>query len=147
MTFVRPTLAFLGALLVTIILGSMASAHFVLNGLTDLGVSIPVGDRISMMLEDIVGMGPLYGVLIGIGLLIAFIVAIFVTRLAPQLRWFVYLVAGGTAVAVTLVTLKAAFGIMPIGGARTMGGFVTQVAIGALAGYLYVRFNPARETA
>jgi len=147
MRFVRPVGSFIVTLLVLIILGSIASTHFVLQGLTDLGVDIPFSDRLSMTLQDILGIAPMYGAIFGIGLIIAFVVAIFVTRLAPSLRWFVYLVAGATAMAVTLMTLQLAFdGIMPISGARTAGGFIAQVAVGAIAGYVFAKLTP-RQTA
>lgn len=147
MRFVRPVGSFIATLLILIILGSIASTHFVLLGLSDLGVEIPLSDRLSMTLQDILGIAPMYGAIFGLGLIIAFVVAIFVTQLAPSLRWFVYLVAGATAMAVTLMTLQLAFdGIMPISGARTAGGFIAQVAVGAIAGYVFARLTP-RQTA
>ena len=145
MRFVRPVGSFIATLLILIILGSIASTHFVLLGLSDLGVEIPLSDRLSMTLQDILGIAPMYGAIFGLGLIIAFVVAIFVTRLAPSLRWFVYLVAGGAAMGATLITLQLAFnGIMPISGARTAGGFIAQVAVGAIAGYVFARLTPSQ---
>jgi hypothetical protein len=147
MRFIRPVGSFLATLLVLIILGSIASTHFVLLGLSDLGVEIPFSDRLSMTLQDIVGIAPLYGVIFGLGLIVAFIAATFVTRLAPSLRWFVYLVAGAAAIGVTLTTLQIAFdGIMPIAGARSGGGFAAQVVVGAIAGYLFARLTPQQTS-
>lgn len=147
MRFIRPISGFIVSLLVLIVLGSIASTHFVLQALSDLGTEIPFADRISMTLQDIVGIAPLYGAIFGIGLLIAYLVAMFVTRLAPSLRWLVYLVAGGTAMAVTLIILQLAFdGIMPISGARTASGFIAQVAVGAIAGYVFAKLTPRQTT-
>ena len=138
MSFVRPIGSFFAAVIVAIILGSIASTHFVLGALSDLGVAIPFPDRLAMTIQDIVGIAPLYGAIIGTGLLVAFVASIFVSKLAPNLRWFVYLVAGGTAVGVTLITLQTVFGgIMPISGARSTGGFIAQIAVGAIAGYVF----------
>ncbi len=148
MSYVRPIGSFFAAVIVAIILGSIASTHFVLAALSDLGVDIPFGDRVSMTLQDIVGIAPLYGSIIGAGLLVAFVAAIFVSKLAPNLRWFVYLVAGGTAVGVTLVTLQTVFGgIMPISGARSTAGFLSQIAVGAIAGYVFARLTGDPEAA
>ncbi len=148
MSYVRPFGSFIAAVIVAIILGSMASTHFVLGALTDLGIEIPFSDRLSMTLQDIVGIAPLYGAIIGTGLLVAFIAALFVARLAPGLRWFVYLVAGGTAVGVTLITLQTVFGgIMPISGARSTGGFIAQIAVGAVAGYVFATLTSKSQTA
>ncbi|MEQ9145863.1 MAG: hypothetical protein RLO08_16060 [Parvibaculaceae bacterium] len=145
MAFIRPVSGFLAALIVMIVLGSIASTHFVLQGLSDLGTEITLSDRLSMTLQDIGGIAPLYGAIFGTGLLIAFIVAIFVTRLAPSLRWLVYTVAGATAMLVTMIALQVAFdGIMPISGARTTGGFLAQIAVGALAGFTFASLTPRR---
>lgn len=146
MRFARPLGSFIAVLIVLILLGSTASTHFVLQGLTDLGVDIPLSERVSMTLQDIAGIAPLYGAIFGLGLIIAFTVAIFVTRLAPSLRWLVYLVAGGAAIAATLSLLAIAFdGIMPISGARTTGGFIAQVVGGAFVGYLFARLTPPKS--
>ena len=145
MRFVRPVASFIGVLILFVVLGSAASTHFVLQGLTDLGVAISLSERISMTLQDIIGIGPLYGGIFGTGLLVAFIVAMFVARLAPSLRWLVYLVAGATAVTVTLFALQAAFGIVAISGTRSTAGFLTQVAIGAFIGYVFARLT-SRKT-
>jgi hypothetical protein len=148
MSYVRPIGSFLAAVIVAIILGSIASTHFVLGALTDLGVEIPFSDRLSMTLQDIVGIAPLYGAIIGTGLLVAFVAAIFVAKLAPSLRWLVYLVAGGAAVGITLFTLQIVFGgIMPISGARSAGGFVAQIGVGAIAGYVFARLTTPQQTA
>jgi len=145
MRFARPVGSFFVVLIVLTVLGSAASTHFVLQGLTDLGVDIPLSDRVSMTLQDIVGIAPLYGAIFGLGLIVAFTMAIFVTRLAPSLRWLVYLVAGGTAIGAALTILVITFdGIMPISGARTTGGFIAQVVVGALAGYLFARLTPPK---
>ena len=148
MKFARPIGSFFAAVIVAIILGSIASTHFVLGALTDLGVEIPMSDRLSMTFQDIVGIAPLYGAIIGTGLLVAFVAAIFVTKIAPSLRWFVYLVAGGAAVGITLFTLQTAFGgIMPISGARSTGGFLAQIAVGAIAGYVFATLSNKSQSA
>ncbi len=148
MSYVRPIGSFFAAVIVAIILGSIASTHFVLAALSDLGIEIPFDDRLSMTLQDIVGIAPLYGAVIGAGLLVAFVAAVFVSKLAPSLRWLVYLVAGGTAVGVTLATLQTVFGgIMPISGARSTAGFLSQIAVGAIAGYVFARLTGNTEPA
>ncbi len=146
MRFVRPVSSFIAVVIVLIVLGSTASTHFVLRALGELGIAIPLSDRVSMTLADIVGIAPLYGAIFGLALIIAFIAAAFVTRLAPSLRWLVYLVAGGSAIGTALVVLVIAFdGIVPIAGARSTGGVITQVIVGAFVGYLFARFTPPKE--
>ena len=142
MAFLPTAGRFIITLAVLVILGSFASTHFVLLGLTDLGVEISAADRLSMILQDIVGIAPAYGAIFGAGLLIAFIAARYVTKLAPSQRKLVFLVAGGTAMAVTLAAFRLAFdGIMPISGARTTPGFIAQIAVGVICGYLFAHLT------
>lgn len=142
MAFLPTAGRFIITLVVLVILGSFASTHFVLAGLTNIGVEISASDRLAMTLQDIVGIAPAYGAIFGLGLLIAFIAARYVTRLAPSQRKLVFLVAGGTAMAVTLFAFQLAFdGIMPISGARTAPGFIAQVAVGVICGYLFAHLT------
>ncbi|MEQ9519357.1 MAG: hypothetical protein RLN89_07945 [Parvibaculum sp.] len=146
MAFLPTTGRFIITLLVLVVLGSFASTHFVLSGLTNMGVEISAGDRLAMTLQDIVGIAPAYGAIFGLGLLVAFVAARFVTKLAPSQRKLVFLVAGGTAMAVTLTLFRLAFdGIMPISGARTAPGFIAQIAVGVICGYLFAHLTTPRS--
>lgn len=137
--------AFLVALLSVIILGSLFHTQFVLNALP-VPTPVSLSDNISTSLFDMISMGPVYGGIMGIGLLIAFFIAIYVTKLAPSLRWLVYTVAGFVAVIATLLIMEASLGLMPIAGARTMAGLLMQGVAGAFAGYVFTRISPARSS-
>lgn len=138
--------AFLVALLSLIILGSLFHTQFVLNALP-VPTPVSLSDNIATSLSDIIGMGPLYGIIMGAGLLVAFIAAIFVTKLAPSQRGLVYIVAGFVAAVATLTIMKATFGLMPIAGARTMAGLLMQGVAGAVAGYVFTRISPTSAQA
>lgn len=138
--------AFLVALLSLIILGSFFHTQFVLSALP-VPTPVSLSDNIATSLSDIIGMAPLYGTIMGAGLLVAFLIAIFVTKLAPSLRWLVYAVAGFVAVIATLMIMRATFGLMPIAGARTVAGLLMQGVAGAVAGYVFTRISPASSSA
>lgn len=134
--------AFLVALLSLIILGSLFHTQFVLNALP-VPTPVSLSDNISTSLSDIIGLAPLYGAIMGAGLIVAFLIAIYVTKLAPSLRWLVYAVAGFVAVITTLMIMKATFGLMPIAGARSLAGLLMQGVAGAIAGYVFTRISRA----
>ncbi|MDF1685891.1 MAG: hypothetical protein ACJAXQ_000998 [Parvibaculaceae bacterium] len=134
--------AFVVALLSLVILGSFFHTQFVLSALP-VPTPVSFSDNMSTTLSDILGLAPLYGAIMGAGLLIAFLIAIYVTKLAPSLRWLVYMVAGFVAVIAALLIMKAVFGLMPIAGARSMAGLLMQGVAGAVAGYVFTRINPA----
>ncbi|PKQ08668.1 MAG: hypothetical protein CVT73_06250 [Alphaproteobacteria bacterium HGW-Alphaproteobacteria-12] len=137
----RIVLAFILAVIVATILGSVAHTQFILGALADLGVAIPFAERLSMTVHDIVGMGPQYGVIIAIGLLIALSAAALVFRIAGTGRTLIYGVAGAIALAVALMAMGMAYDITPIAGARSTAGFVAQMIAGALGGLVFARVS------
>ncbi|MDP1627735.1 hypothetical protein [Parvibaculum sp.] len=134
-------LAFVLAVVVTTVLGSIAHTQFVLAGLADVGADVSLSDRLSMTAHDIVGMGPLYGAIIGLGFVVAMLAGALVFRLAGTQRTLIYVVAGAAAVAVALTTMGIVYDITPIAGARSTLGFVTQMVAGALGGFAFARVS------
>jgi len=144
---IRTVFAWLAAVVVTTVLGIAASAQFVIAGLESVGLAVPLADRLSMTASDIAGMAPLYGVIIAVGLAIAFTIAGFVAMLAPSLRWFVYVVAGAGAMLAVLVLVEALLGLQGVAGARMnefgLWGYAAQKAAGAVGGLVYALVRPA----
>src|SRR5690554_5860363 len=73
MWILRIVLAFIGAVIVTTVLGAVFHTQFILARLVDMGIDIPFAERWSTTLHDIGGMAPLFGVVIALGFLVAFI--------------------------------------------------------------------------
>lgn len=144
--------AFVIAVAITAVLGSASSTHFVLAEYAALGHPPTLQERLDMTIHDIVGMGfgrdstvpGLYPVLIAIGLTIAFLAAGLVARIAPALRWLVFMVAGGAALLVMMVSLEAALGLMPISGVRTTAGLAGQGVAGAIGGLVFALLKQKR---
>ena len=112
----RIVLAFIGSVLVALVIAAAAHTQFVLAGLTGLGVDIPVGVRITTTARDIVGLAPSYGVIIAAGFLIAFGVAAVVRRYTTTLSPLAFPIAGAVAIAAALVLMNLSFPGTPLAG-------------------------------
>ncbi|MCC5885542.1 MAG: hypothetical protein JJT88_03820 [Gammaproteobacteria bacterium] len=144
----RFILAFLAAVLVSAALAAAASTQFVLAELARLGVEISFADRLSMTAHDVIGMGRLYLPVIGVGFLLAFGVAALVIRyLLPGWSVLGYSLAGFTAILAIILIMIVAFGLVPIAGARSIPGMLSQCLSGAVGGYLFARMLHWRRTA
>ena len=80
---VRRIAGFAVALVVMVLLGSIAHSLFVQEAWTQsagAAAAISTGERLSWILHDLVGLQPLYGALTGAALLIAFLAAGLVSR-------------------------------------------------------------------
>ncbi len=140
----RTVIAFILAIVVATLAGTIASTQDVIARLAELGAPVTLLDRFVMTAHDFVGMGPAYGAVIALAFLIAFTVAWLVIRVAPPLRLIGYVLAGAAAVAIALQAMIAVFGTVPIAGARDIYGFSAMVAGGALAGLAFALVSARR---
>lgn len=139
-------LGFLAGLLVINIIGVIISTQFNLGHLLALGVEVSFTTRLSTTFFDLISMQPLFGVIFGLGFLIAMLVGQLITKWVTVLPDLVFTLAGFAAIAVTLMSLSAAFQITAIGAAREWDGFFSLATVGGLAGYAFsnVRTRIAR---
>ena len=145
MTWLRRIVAYFAAVAATAVLGCIASTHFVLRGLTELGVSIGFGEWLSTIGHDVLGMGPMLGILVAVCFLIAFPVAALIVRFLPNLRTVGYVAAGGVAILVALYSMEAALATVPIAGARTPLGLAAQGVAGAAGGFVFALLSRRRS--
>ncbi|MBI1212072.1 MAG: hypothetical protein GC190_11460 [Alphaproteobacteria bacterium] len=146
----RAIIVFVLVLAVTVVVGIAAHSLFVMHAWTMAAVqasgAVPappsMADHIDWITHDIVGMGPTYGALVGIALIIAFIVAGYFARLTG-LRVIVFAVAGAVAMYVLFTIMKLTLGTVGVFGARGAEGLAAQAAVGALAGFLFAVMKPA----
>ena len=148
MSMLRLVLAYLAAVGVMAALGVLAQSLFVLLGLGEVGAAIPLPAALGMMADDLLGLGPIYAVLIAIGFLIAFPVAALAVRIVPAPRALIFAAAGLVCIAVMLTLMKEVFfGVQLIAGARSLPGFWAQAIMGALAGLAFAGLTPAPRKA
>lgn len=124
------------SVVVTYTLASFAHTRQVLSGLLQLGVQIPLVDRIVMIAGDWVGLY-LYLVVIAIGLLIAFCVMALFKRVLPVPGALMYAVGGALAMFVILWSMRELGSLTPIAGARGALGMSLQCLAGTVGGAVF----------
>ncbi len=150
MRWLARTVAYAGAVSTATVLGCLASSHFVLLGLMELGVAILWADRLAVYGRDVLGMGPLLAVVVGLALLVALPLGALGIRLLPRFPWHRfcgYGLAGGLAVPAALLAMQAALGAMPIAGARSWPGLLAQAAAGVAAGAVFAALRRGYDAA
>lgn len=141
-TFLRYLLAFLAAVLCTSLLGSIVSSQFVMAGLTDLGVEIPLADRLRMTVQDF-GILPALSAAVAAAFLPALAVAGLASRRFGGRRpWFA--VAGAAALIAELAIMQSVLGLMPVAGARTAAGLGALGVAGAAGGLAFALLTERR---
>jgi hypothetical protein len=134
---VRALAAFVAAVLIAYVCAVLAQTQHVMARLSELGVDVTFGDRLSASLHDLVGMATLYLPILAVAFAIAFPVAALIIRFAPNWRALGYPLAGGVAVLAIHVILNQVLDITPIAAARTTLGLTVQALCGALGGWLF----------
>lgn len=133
--------AMLAAVLAAYLAGSLANSQFVIAA-HDAPVSF--ADRFNMTIFDLSNMY-LYAAVILIGFCIAFAIAAALKKLLPRLARYAYPIAGAAALAVILGAMYILFQTVPISGARSPGGFISQVIAGGIGGWIFAKFGAGRS--
>jgi len=134
-------LAFFVALLGGYTAAVLAYSQLNLSNLTDMGVSVSLGDRFATFGHDLLSMAPVYLLAMFVALLLAFLFATLVLRWVPHLRTLGYVLAGVVGMLTLILFFKILMGTNPIAVTRTVVGFASQCLAGAVAGLIYVRLN------
>jgi hypothetical protein len=128
---------FLMATIFAFVLASLFHSQFVMSELTSVGVTISVVDRLSMSLDDLIGLYPIYGVVIGLSFLVAFCISALLIKRFQLPSKAVYFAGGGCGVATALFAMHPILDITVIAGARSTLGFICQSLAGAMGGWLF----------
>jgi cellobiose-specific phosphotransferase system component IIC len=127
------------ASVVGFIFASMLHTQAVLAKLTDIGIIITLNDRLSTTWQDMLGLAPTYGIIILIGLTIAFSVTGLLNKKLHTKGTFLYPLAGGVAMLVMLLAMQPILNVSLIAGSRGTAGLVMQVIAGLIAGVCFAR--------
>lgn len=146
----RRIIAFVFAAVLMAALGSLAHTWFVQQAWLEAAAmsggtpaELTLAERLSWMLDDVVGLQPLYGTLTTAALLISFLAAGLVSRFTG-LRTIVYAVAGGVAIFVMFTLMKNVLGTVGVFGARGPMGLGVQAFAGVLSGLLFAWLTQPR---
>ncbi|NMT65059.1 PQQ-dependent sugar dehydrogenase [Marinobacter orientalis] len=135
----KVVLAFVVAVFVGSVLGSLVQTQFNLQALEALGVRISMGTRLETSIHDLVNFAPLYAILFGVGFLFSVGIASLVVRLAGNSgRVWLYPLAAAAGLWATLRIVDA-LAPMPtlIAATRDSGGLMAMLATAAISGWLF----------
>jgi len=136
---VRRLAAYVSAVLITTVLGSIAHSLFIQQAWVSAAgadAQIPMGERISWITHDLVGLQPLYGGLVAVALLVAFLASGLLARYTG-LRTIVFAVAGAIAMFTLFTIMRMELGTVGVFGARGTMGLAVQMAAGLIAGLVF----------
>ena len=135
----RVVLAFIVALIVGSVLGSLVQTQFNLQALEGLGVEVSMGARLETTVQDLLNVAPLYAILFGLSFLFSQVAASLVARLAgPSGRLWLCPLAAAVGLWATFRIVDA-LAPMPtlIAATRDMGGLLAMLVTAALSGLLF----------
>lgn len=134
----RRSAAFLLALCICAIWGSLAQTQFNLADLMRLGIDVPLPVRLQSTWHDLYAFTPLYAVICLVGLVPAFALADWLAQGYESHRTALYTLAGAAAVWAALYSANLLAGLVVlVFAARTPLGLASLMAGGALAGWCY----------
>ncbi len=144
MRWVRPIAVWLAASLLAAIVGSLVQTQVNLYALQRMGAPISWAERITTSGQDLLGFAPMWLGLVAIGFAVALPVAAWIAhRYGRRLLWFV--LAGGAAILVILLSMNALLGITPIAASRKVPGMLLLALSGALGGALAGMYTGRRK--
>ncbi len=129
---------------VTAILGTLMSTHRVIEGSVALSdtyaAKMTFGTRLSMMGQDILGLGPILLILVLIAFLVAMGLAIILSRRFTRLALPIFLTAGFVAMLVLFRLLKfATFNVDIVAGTRDITGYILMGLAGMVGAFIVYR--------
>jgi hypothetical protein len=138
---------FLLASIATFILAGLLQTQMVLHELIKLNVEITFADRLYMSWQDLLGLLPTYGVIVCIGLLIAFAVVKVINTYSRFGSRYLYVLAGGIAMAIILMAMQPVLGVTLLAGARSILGIILQIIAGLIGGGCFVYLRSRQSSA
>lgn len=139
--YLRLCTHFLVAVIFAFVLASLFHSQFVMAELIKVGVDILFNDRLSMSIDDLLGLYPTYGIVIAVSYFISFIVAGLLIKRFKLSPYTLYCLAGGVGVTVALLAMHPILNITLLAGARSTFGFVCQSLAGAIGGMVFANLR------
>jgi hypothetical protein len=144
--YLRLSTHFLAAVILAFVVASLLHSQFVMAELSKVGVEILFNDRLSMSIDDLLGLYPTYGVVIAVSYFISFIVANLLIKRFKLFPYVTYCLAGGVGITVALLTMHPILEVTLLAGARSTLGFLCQSLAGAMGGAMFAHFRSQQQT-
>lgn len=141
---VRYVFAWVGAVVVGAVLGSIVQSQFSMAAIASLGVEVTPAEWLGVTVRDLFGFAPVWALVVAVSLLPAFPVAGLVVRRAPDARTGVYFLAGGVGVMCALVIMTSVLPVTPVAAARSPVGMGLMALGGAVGGVAFARWTATR---
>lgn len=131
-------LAFIAAIAIATLLGSIFQTQVNLIALRDIGPPVGFAMRMNNTLHDLINFAPLYLVIVSCALLVAFVITELIARKFPDYRFWLLVLAAITGLWVTF-NLVNAIAPMPtfIAATRTLGGTALMLLAAAIGAAVY----------
>jgi hypothetical protein len=139
--YLRLCTHFLVAVIFAFVLASLFHSQFVMAELTKVGVEILFNDRLSMSIDDLLGLYPTYGIVVAVSYFIGFIVASLLIKRFKLSPYILYSLAGGIGITVALLAMHPILEITLLAGARRTFGFLCQSLAGAMGGVVFANLR------
>lgn len=133
----RLVLAFVMAVVVTHVVGTIASAEPHLRWLASQGMPVDSAVRLDAYGQAVFGMLPLYAVLCAVALLVGFFVTWLIVRRVRWLSGLGYALGGFAAMVALFAIMNAALELTGVPSTRTLGGLLAQGVAGGLGGFAF----------
>lgn len=133
----RLVLAFVLAVLVTHVVGTISSAEPHLQWLASQGMPVDSAVRFDAYTQAVFGMVPLYTVLSAVALLVGFLVTWLIVRKVTWLSGLGYALGGFAAMVALFAVMNSVLGLTGVPSTRTLGGLLAQGVAGGLGGFVF----------
>jgi hypothetical protein len=139
--YLRLCTHFLIAVIFAFVIASLFHSQFVMAELSKVGVEILFNARLSMSIDDLLGLYPTYGIVIAVSYFISFIVAGLLIKRFKLPSYILYCLAGGVGITVALLAMHPILEITLLAGARSALGFACQSLAGAMGGAVFAHLR------
>lgn len=133
--------AFVLAVLLAAVLGSIVQTQYNLAMLQALGAPLPTAVRLRATGLDLLGFAPVFALLVAAGFLFALPAAAWLSRILPA-RWLLFCLAGALSILLAM-SLANALAPMPtlISANRSLAGTLGLMACASLGALLFARLR------
>ena len=148
MNIVRTAVAFGAAIIATYSVAVFFFTQQVIAKQAEIGAVYSFEQKTDTFLQNLMGLGPSYGVVLVIALLLGFLIAAGVKRILKPLAPIAYPVAGAAAVFTAIYLIEntiAAGGVGALGGARGLVGIGLQCFAGFVGGGVFALLRGVRD--